>query len=372
MPNDSSIHNLPLAIRSIGSEVYTSTKDNLKNLGETEIPNLYTASNAGSDKLYYFYKFDIGDEEKYIKISGPVSDIIDSGGVNQKSFFEHLQALIYPQQGSFSASLLHNRPDRNLTRIFAQSNLQNFGLVLALDPVNLSFGCDKTDGYSGCYDKGNEAVAFYGLFEKLLEILELKERAIKEYPDMFKYVDNRMLLYTTEQKLCERYGIKKSNFENAITAEFAKNDGKLIVDHIHPMDGDGPVTTTFYNSLEKMMQENVSGEILVHQLHTNQNDVIIMLPQVYQVESSLAAGDLEIATGLKKFFQEMTSRDVKFATLDSSQHKVTIVELDERGLISKSVNQQINSNNKTPSSSVSASSVKSNAVTLSDQSQSPA
>lgn len=86
MPNDSSIHNPPLAIRSIGSEVYTSTKDDLKNLGETEIPNLYTASNAGSDKLYYFYKFDIGDEEKYIKISGPVSDIIDSGGVNQKNF----------------------------------------------------------------------------------------------------------------------------------------------------------------------------------------------------------------------------------------------------------------------------------------------
>ena len=68
----------------------------------------------------------------------------------------------------------------------------------------------------------------------------------------------------------------------------------------------------------------------------------------------------------------MTSRDVKFATLDSSQHQVTIVELDERGLISKSVNQEINSNNQTPSTSARTSSVKSNAVVLSSQSQSPA
>lgn len=40
-------------------------------------------------------------------------------------------------------------------------------------------------------------------------------------------------------------------------------------------------------------------------------------------------------------YKEMISRDVKFATLDSSQHLVTIFELDERGFISKSVNQEI-------------------------------
>lgn len=86
MLNDSLNHNLPLAIRSIGSEVYTSIKDDLQNFHETEIPNLYTASNVGSDVLYYFYKFDIGDEERYIKISGPVADVIEIGDFSKKIF----------------------------------------------------------------------------------------------------------------------------------------------------------------------------------------------------------------------------------------------------------------------------------------------
>ena len=348
MPNDSSIHNFPLAIRSIGSEVYTSTKDDLKNLGETEIPNLYTASNAGSDKLYYFYKFDIGDEEKYIKISGPVSDIIDSGGVNKKSFFEHLQALIYPQQGSFSASLLHNRPDQNLTLIFAQSDTDNFGLVLALEKDNFAYGCNRTDGYSGCYDKGNEGIIFYGLFGRYLEISGKKSQIMERYPNFFQASGNERFFYGNAQQVSEEFGITKSDFEKVINEEFAKNDGKLVVKHIDAMDGD-LIETTFFNNLEKMMQDNISGEILVHQLNTNQNDVILILPQRYRVNDKLMKSDLEIATGLMTFYKEMTSRDVRFATLDSLMHLVTIVELDKDGKISKSANQEIAPKSQTPS-----------------------